>query len=81
MGGNSEIPMCGPFPSHAPRLKTSITRIPAGMGQGMEGGGCGDVVGVGDGNILPDDSVNKPRMETSAPYRAASWSFISSLDE
>lgn len=69
MGGNSEIPMCGQFPSHAPRLKTSITRIPAGKVGGMEGGGCCDVVGVGDGNILPDDSVNKPWMETCAPYR------------
>lgn len=49
--------------------------------EGGGDGGCCDVVGVGDGNILPDDSVNKPWMETCAPYRAASWSFISSLDE
>lgn len=46
-----------------------------------DGGVEGAVVGTGDANILPDDSVNKPCLQTTVPYQAFSWSFISSLDE
>lgn len=38
-----------------------------GRGVRMKGGRCGDVVGIGDGDILPDDSVNEPQMETVHP--------------
>lgn len=71
VGGSCVIPMCGQFPPHALRLKTSRTRDSAGMGKGggggKKGGGCGDVVGIGDGDILPDDSVDEPQMETVHP--------------
>lgn len=33
----------------------------------MKGGGCGDAVGIGDGDMLPDDSVNESQMETEHP--------------
>ena len=38
-----------------------------GRGVRMKSGGCGDTVGIGDGDILPDDSVNEPQMETAHP--------------
>lgn len=38
-----------------------------GRGVRMKGGGCGDAVGIGDGDIFPDDSVNELQMETAHP--------------
>lgn len=38
-----------------------------GRGVRMKGGGCGDEVGIGDGDILLDDYVNEPQMETTHP--------------
>lgn len=64
--------MCGPVSTTCPKAQDlqnqRLSRDgQGGGGGGKKGGGCGDVVGIGDGDILPDSSVDEPQMETVHP--------------
>lgn len=56
VGESRESPTCGQLPPCAP-LRTSRSRTNPSRDGGMEGGGCGDVVGMANVNKLPDESV------------------------